>query len=63
MKTFSHIVRIDWDIRSNKDRRRRVDSAIVSYTGGDGYEYRKAFEFTPGMSYDSISKLIPGVIE
>ena len=58
-KRFTRIVRIDWNIRDIQDRRKKVDCAIVSYQGADGYEYRKSFKFVPGMTYDTIKSLIP----
>lgn len=40
--TLSHIVEKSYG-RHATDRRRMVHSVIASYTGEDGYEYRKRF--------------------
>jgi len=41
---LTHIVKIEEDTRSVKDRRFKVKSIIASYTGEDNQEYRKRFE-------------------
>jgi hypothetical protein len=40
----NYIVSEQDNVRAVKDRRFRVKSVIVSYTGEDGHEYRKRFE-------------------
>ena len=41
---LNYIVSKTENAKAVKDRRFRVKSVIVSYTGEDGYEYRKRFE-------------------
>jgi hypothetical protein len=47
--TLNAIVKINEDVRSTKDQRKRVDTYIVSYQGTDGNEYRKSFETQRGI--------------
>ena len=57
------IVKVNYDIRSAKDKRYKVVQIIVKYLG-EGVEYRKAYEFPSGFRLSELSeKDIPLEIE
>lgn len=56
METILHspkLIRIDEDIRSSKDRRRRCDAHLYEYVDDNGDVYRKGFEVERGGTFDA----------
>ena len=48
-----------FNVRSFKDRRKKVNRIIVSYLDDTGAEYRKSFEFTKSTEFDKMRESIP----
>jgi hypothetical protein len=56
METILHspkLIRIDEDVRSSKDRRRRFDVHLYEYVDDAGDIYRKGFEVDCGEIFDA----------
>ena len=62
MKHFTGFVREEFNKRSIKDRRKKVDWYLCEYDNETGI-YRKSFEFAPGTSFETVKKSIPKIIE
>lgn len=61
--TFKAIEREDFNVKSYVDHRKHVNKLIVSYTGNDGYEYKKSYEFPVSTSMGVMIKSFPKQIE
>lgn len=61
--TFKAIEREEFRVRSSQDHRRRVNRLVISYSGENGVEYRKRFEFDPVVSHDYMLRHFPRIIE
>ncbi len=55
---FDHLVRIEKNVRSKFDERRRVDRYLLSYYAGKD-EYRKSIEVKPGAPCPEFKQRIP----
>ena len=60
---LNEIIKESFNVRSNKDRRKKVNKIIASYLDNTGIEYRKGYEFDTITSYDNMIKFIPKTLE
>lgn len=63
MKTFKAIEFEQFNKRSIKDRRVKINYIVVSYLDSNGIEYRKSYEFPKEMQWDDMVKAIPKQIQ
>lgn len=63
MKTLSAYVSEQYNKRSTKDKRKKIDWYLVEYKGKNGNHYRKSFEFPMGTKYQDVIDNIPKEIE
>ena len=64
MKTlhFKAIENESFNVRSFKDKRKKVNRIITSYLDNNGIEYRKSFEFPKNTKFDKMRELIPLIV-
>ena len=62
VKTFKAEEMYFFNVRAMDDRRRRVNKIVVSYTGQDGHEYRKSYEYPVNMTYNQMAAAYPKTI-
>ena len=62
MKLTSYC-KVEFKVRSCKDRRNKVNRVVAEYTAGNGDKYRKGYEFPMIMAYDEMIINIPGEIK
>ena len=63
MLTLNSFEKEEYNVRSFKDRRTKVDRYVVSYLNEKGDEFRRAFEFPPHTPHDQVLQEIPKQIE
>lgn len=63
MKTLSAYISEQYNKRSTKDKRKKIDWYLVEYTNSKGNIYRKSFEFPVGTKYSEVINNIPKTIE
>ena len=61
--TKDKVENFESEIRSSKDRRKKVAWIVISYRSESGYEYRKSFEAEPYTCPQKMFKDAPESIE
>ena len=63
LKIYDHIVREDFNTRSYRDNRKRVNRIVISYKNDKGEEFRKSYEYPSETSRDMILNDFPRQIK
>jgi len=59
VKVFDSIVREEFNKRSFKDNRKKVNRLVICYKDSSGNEFRKNYEFARNLSFNEMFQLIP----
>ena len=62
-KVLFQFVREQFNVRSNKDKRKKVNRVVVAYKDNNGDEYRKSYEFPTSYTFDKMKAKIPTRIQ